>query len=395
MCGTGEHPVWLDWAAMKTVITWLWLLPLPLTFALELLTGTGWLLIIANLFALALALPILIRTQAAAAGVSSPRITLLPLAALGLIVALIPVAVSSTLSLTVMWLSLVTVVMLARWFITRTQLLLLIVLCAANIVVPGLMSGDGLTFAFGASTVIVAGLSLGLLLRMVDRSLLERHATAAEAERRRMATELHDLVAHEVTGIVVLSQAAARSEDARILKTALSKIEESGTRALEEIRSLVSNTSTESKDSGLRSPVASSIQSLIDRANGFAGAQDLTLDTGGTDTEAVPSTIWPVLDRVLTEALTNIRRHAGAGVPITVRVATTASARPGDRPGHSVVLTVVNGPGPGGIGSGSGTGLRGLRERLDHLGGDLFAGPSQDGGWVLETRIPLNPTVQG
>lgn len=48
---------------MKTVITWLWLLPLPLTFALEALTGSGWLVILADLFALATALPILIRTQ--------------------------------------------------------------------------------------------------------------------------------------------------------------------------------------------------------------------------------------------------------------------------------------------------------------------------------------------
>ncbi|AZL09050.1 histidine kinase [Brevibacterium aurantiacum] len=228
---------------MKTVITWLWLLPLPLTFALEALTGSGWLVILADLFALATALPILIRTQRAAAGVTRPQISRLPFAALALILALIPVAAASTLSLTVMWLSLMTVVMLSRWFSTGLQLLLLILLSVGNLVVPGLMP-DGINFAFAASTVIVASLSLGLLLRMVDRSLLERQATAAEAERRRMATELHDLVAHEVTGIVVLSQAAARSEDAGILRTALSKIEESGTRALEEIRSLVSDTTS-------------------------------------------------------------------------------------------------------------------------------------------------------
>ncbi|TSI18690.1 sensor histidine kinase [Brevibacterium aurantiacum] len=381
---------------MKTVITWLWLLPLPLTFLLELLTGSGWPLVIANLFALATVLPILVLTQSRSTEGRVPPLGLLSLAALLLLLALVPVAFASTLSLTVMWLSLVTVVMLARWFATRTQLLLLILLSVGNVIEPGLMGwGDGLTFAFGASTVIVVSLSLGLLLRMIDRSLIERHATAAEAERRRMATELHDLVAHEVTGIVVLSQAAARSEDPRILKTALGKIEESGTRALDEIRSLVSNTATDSIDSGPRAPVASNIQALLDRAKGFAGAQDLSIDIDGTDTEAVPSAIWPVLDRVLSEALTNIRRHAGAEVPIMVRVFTTASARPGDRSGHDIVLTVGNGPGSGGIGSGSGTGLRGLAARVDHLGGDLFAGPSQDGGWVLETRIPLTSRVQG
>ena len=133
---------------MKTVITWLWLLPLPLTFALEALTGSGWLVILADLFALATALPILIRTQRAAAGVTRPQISLLPFAALALILALIPVAAASTLSPTVMWLSLVTVVMLSRWFSTGLQLLLLILLSVGNLVVPGLIP-DGITFAFG------------------------------------------------------------------------------------------------------------------------------------------------------------------------------------------------------------------------------------------------------
>lgn len=375
---------------MKTVITWLWLVPLPLTFLLELATGSSWLLVIANLFALATALPILVLTQSRAGTDQSPRVGLLPLAALGLLLALIPVAFASTLSLTVMWLSLVTVVMLARWFSTRLQMLMLVLLSVGNVVEPGLMGwGDGLTFAFGASTVIVVSLSLGLLLRMIDRSLVERHATAVEAERRRMATELHDLVAHEVTGMVVLAQAAARSEDTHILKTALGKIEESGTRALDEIRSLVSNTSTASVT---RSPVATDVQAVIDRVNGFGDPENITLDIDDTVTEAVPSRVWPVLDRVLAEALTNIRRHAGAGAPVTVRVGTAAAARVEGRTESDIVLTVANGPGSGGLGAGSGSGLRGLRERVDHLGRELVAGPDGDGGWVLETRIPLNPT---
>ncbi|GAA1849509.1 sensor histidine kinase [Brevibacterium marinum] len=372
---------------MKTVITWLWLVPLPLTFALELVTGTGWLLVFADMFALAVALPVLMRDQRRVGRGEDPNIGLLTLAALGLVLALAPVALASTLSLTVLWLSMVATVMLARWFVTRTQLLMLVVLAVGNIIVPGLMN-DGLTFAFGASTVIVASLALGLLLRMVDRSLLERHATAVETERHRMATELHDLVAHEVTGIVVLSQAASRSQDMQVLTTALSRIEESGNRALVEIRSLVSNTSSAS---AARSPVATGVQAVIDRVDGFGDPENMSLDIDGTVAEAVPSPVWTVLDRVLAEALTNIRRHAGAGAPVTVRVATAASARVDARTESNVVLTVANGPGSGGLGSGSGSGLRGLRERVDHLGGELVAGPDGEGGWVLETRIPLNP----
>lgn len=373
---------------MKTVITWLWLLPLPLTFAFEVLNGSGWLLVVADLFALGTALPILLRTQTAIARGQVRPLGLLSLAALALLLALIPVALSTTMSLTVMWLSLVAVVMLARSFDSPWQLLLLILLCVGNIAVPLLLPGDGLTLAFAASTVIVAGLSLGLLLRMIDRSLSERQTTAAEAERRRMATELHDLVAHEVTGIVVLSQAAARSDDAQVLRSALGKIEESGTRALDEIRSLVSSTA---EGPGARSPLASGPQSLIDRVSEFGGHATLDLDLDPTLAEAVPAPVWPVLDRVLAEALTNVRRHAGALVPVSVRLSAAAPADSADS--QQLVLTVANDPGPGGIGSGGGTGLNGLRERLGHLGGTLQVGPSPEGGWVLESRIPWDPAA--
>ncbi|MGO2860854.1 MAG: sensor histidine kinase [Brevibacterium sp.] len=373
---------------MKTVITWLWLLPLPLTFAFEVLNGSGWLLVVADLFALGTALPILLRTQTAIARGQVRPLGLLSLAALALLLALIPVALSTTLSLTVMWLSLVAVVMLARSFDSPWQLLLLILLCVSNIAVPLLLPGDGLTLAFAASTVIVAGLSLGLLLRMIDRSLSERQATAAEAERRRMATELHDLVAHEVTGIVVLSQAAARSDDAQVLRSALGKIEESGTRALDEIRSLVSSTA---EGPGARSPLASGPQSLIDRVSEFGGHATLDLDLDPTLAEAVPAPVWPVLDRVLAEALTNVRRHPGALVPVSVRLSSTAPADSADS--RQLVLTVANDPGPGGIGTGGGRGLNGLRERLGHLGGTLQVGPAPEGGWVLESRIPWDPTA--
>ncbi|MCD1284450.1 MULTISPECIES: histidine kinase [unclassified Brevibacterium] len=373
---------------MKTVITWLWLLPLPLTFAFEVLAGSGWLLVVADLFALGTALPILLRTQTTIARGQVRPLGLLSLAALALLLALIPVALSTTLSLTVLWLSLVAVVMLARSFDAPWHLLLLILLCVSNIAVPLLMPGDGLTFAFAVSTVIVAGLSLGLLLRMIDRSLSERQATAAEAERRRMATELHDLVAHEVTGIVVLSQAAARSDDAQILRSALGKIEESGTRALDEIRSLVSSTA---KGPGARAPLASGPQSLSDRVSEFGGHASLDLDLDPALAEAVPAPVWPVLDRVLAEALTNVRRHAGALVPVAVRLSSTAPM--GSADSQQLVLTVANAPGPGGIGSGGGTGLSGLRERLGPLGGTLQAGPPPEGGWVLESRIPWDPAA--
>src|SRR5699024_774866 len=213
-----------------------------------------------------------------------------------------------------------------------------------------------------------------LMQRFTDRSLAERRATAAEAERRRIATELHDVIAHEITGIVVLAQAAGRSDNAQLTSTALGRIEASGTRALDEIRRLVSETRTEAAS---RTPIADGPQALRDRVESFGDRAQIAIDVGAIDDEAV----WPVLDRVLVETLTNVRRHAGPDAPVTVQV--TASE---DAP-RTLQMSVRNGPGTGGIGTGSGTGLSSLRERVSHLGGTVAAGPERD-GWTVRTCLP-------
>lgn len=218
---------------MKTVLPWLWLVPVPLVVLFDLGTGNGWWLVAASLVAAATAVPGLVLAQRR----PGIRARALLVAGLGLLLALALAAASGLVSATTLWLSLVALAMLARWQSAKRIVWLLIAVGLGNVIVPALIPGDGLTFAFAVSTLVVVAIAFGLLMRMVDRSLLERHATAAEAERRRMATDLHDLVAHEITGIVVLSQAAARSDDPTLLKTTLGRIEESGSRALEEIRS--------------------------------------------------------------------------------------------------------------------------------------------------------------
>src|SRR5699024_10783415 len=132
------------------------------------------------------------------------------------------------------------------------------VLALANVHVAGMLP-DGLTFGLVSTIVIIVAISIGLMQRFTDRSLVERRATAAEAERRRIATELHDVIAHEITGIVVLAQAAGRSDNAQLTSTALGRIEASGTRALDEIRRLVSETRTEAAS---RTPIADGPQAL-------------------------------------------------------------------------------------------------------------------------------------
>lgn len=354
---------------MRRLIAWLWLIPVPLAFGIDLLTSTGWPLITGAVLPVAAVLPILIRIQL---GRTSAR--MLGIAVLGVFVALGLVAIAASMSLTVLWLSLVTLAMLGRFGSGPGPIALIAVLAVANIIVPSLLP-DGLIFGLAFTTVIIVAISIGLMLRFTDRSLVERKATAAEAERRRIATELHDVIAHEVTGIVVLAQAAGRSDNAQLTSTALQKIEASGTRALEEIRRLVSETRTEAAS---RTPIAEGPQALRDRVEAYGQRAQISIDTGEIDDEAV----WPVLDRVLVESLTNVRRHAGPDAPVTVSLTMSEEAP------TTLLMTVANGPGSGGIGAGSGTGLSSLRTRVSHLGGSIDAGV-HEGGWMVRTRLPL------
>lgn len=392
---------------MRRLLTWLWLVPVPLAFALELLLGSGWALIFGNVIAVAVGLPILIRSQLRPA-----RSARLEWAVLGLLIALALAVVAATLSLTTLWLSLVGLAMLTRESSSRLSNASIIVLAVANIVCP-LVMADGVTFALMVFGLVIAAIAIGLMMRSNDRTLIERQATATEAERRRIATELHDLIAHEVTGIVVLAQAAGRSDNPDLRTTALAKIEDSGTRALEEIRRLVSDARSDLRtdaspvtaagtvsdpgpETASRTPIASGPQALRDRVAAFGESATITIDTPAE----VAAPVWPVLDRVLVEALTNVRRHGGADAPVTVTVMTEPTtptdaavaenlAEP-DALG-TLVMTVTNGPGSGGIGVGSGTGLNSLRVRVSHLGGRIEAGPEPGGGWSVVTRLPLNP----
>ncbi len=390
---------------MRRLLTWLWLIPVPLTFALELFIGSGWSLILGNVIAVAVGLPILIRAQ-----LRPGRSARLEWAVLGLLGGLALAAVAATLSLTTLWLSLTVLAMLTRASSGRMSIASIVVLAVANIVCP-LVMADGATFALMVFALIIAAIAIGLMLRSNDRTLIERQATATEAERRRIATELHDLIAHEVTGIVVLAQAAGRSDSPDLRTTALAKIEDSGTRALEEIRRLVSDARSDTRtdaspvtaagtvsdpgaETASRTPIASGPQALRDRVAAFGESATITIDT---PTE-VAAPVWPVLDRVLVESLTNVRRHAGADVPVTVTVM-IEPATPTDSAENlagpdvlgTLTMTVTNGPGSGGVGAGSGTGLNSLRVRVSHLGGRIEAGPEPGGGWSVVARLPLNP----
>ncbi len=211
-----------------------------------------------------------------------------------------------------------------------------------------------------------------------------RDAQAEEAaleERRRIARELHDVVAHSVSVMVVQAGAAravaARDTDAA--RASLETVEATGREALGEMRRLLGVMRRGDEDLALApAPGIGNLEPLLQRARD--GGLPVQLDVRG-DPVPLPAGLDLAAYRVLQEALTNALRHGGAGHatvaveygPHELRLAVTD-----DGPGAAVPLT------PGG-----GHGLVGMRERVEMYGGRLDAGPRPEGGFAVAARIPL------
>lgn len=206
----------------------------------------------------------------------------------------------------------------------------------------------------------------------------EQAATARAAiveERARIARELHDVVSHHVSVMVVQAGAAGKVIDQRpdLAAGALSAIEDSGRAAMAELRHLL----------GLMAPVDDrlhpqpglrELDTLVDAVR--AAGQPVTLHRDGGD---VPEGVDLTAYRVVQEGLTNALRHApGARTAVDIR-----------RDGGDLLVEVSNEvptAEPGG--PGAGRGLLGLRERLRLHDGTLHAGAAPGGGFRLTARIP-------
>lgn len=222
------------------------------------------------------------------------------------------------------------------------------------------------------------------------RYALQRRESAVEAARRaermELARELHDVVAHQVTGIVVQAQAAvvgARSDPARAAD-ALAAIEVAGGEALAGMRRMVGAMRGEADGSA---PLTlayglSDVPTLVDRFD--PGRQRTTLRWQEPETPLPPG-VGESAYRVVREALTNVRRHAPQG---TTRV----SGRVVD---SALVLEISNdGVRARAVGPGStGFGLTGMAERVAALGGTMEAGPDEPDTWTVRVRLPLGATT--
>ncbi len=213
------------------------------------------------------------------------------------------------------------------------------------------------------------------------RHELARHAVAAE--RLRIARELHDVVAHSMSVIAMHAGAArlAVGTDPASERAALDVIESSSREALGEMRRLVTVLRDENADAAARSPVPglADLPTLV--ASVAAGGLTVDVKTEG-DLEVVPSGVSLAAYRVIQEALTNVVRHAGH-----------TSAHVVVQAGQDDLVVQIENAAPSGSShhvpsAGGRHGTVGMRERVELYGGTLSAGPSADGGWSVEARLP-------
>ena len=210
-----------------------------------------------------------------------------------------------------------------------------------------------------------------------DREMTARVAVAEE--RARIARELHDVVAHAVSmmvlqvGAVRHRMAPDREQDRETLRNA----EEAGRNALAEMRRLLGAMRNDEQPELLRTPGLEHLETLFDDVRG-AGL-DVRLHVHG-DRVQLPPGLDLSAYRIVQEALTNTLKHARAGQAV---VQVTYG-------GDDVEIVVSDdGRGPS-SGDGQGHGLVGISERVRLYGGDMSAGASASGGFVLRARLPVN-----
>ncbi|MEV7975776.1 histidine kinase [Streptomyces sp. NPDC086519] len=239
-----------------------------------------------------------------------------------------------------------------------------------------------------------------------ERIALARVAVAEE--RARIAREIHDVLAHSVSVMVLNAEGGRlmRHADPTVVDRTLGVISATGREALDELRRLLEVLRTPDADApaggpgpgpdngGAGASLSADLRRLVGRlnTNGARARLDLRGEPGGLSADLTAQTY-----RIVQEALTNIVKHAPPNATIRVRVDTGTGG-----PGRLVRVRVENSAGAG-AGAGAvpehpapllsrGHGLTGMRERTARYGGSVDAGPTPDGGYrVTATLRPTEP----
>jgi signal transduction histidine kinase len=220
-----------------------------------------------------------------------------------------------------------------------------------------------------------------------ERAERERYLLAEQArtdERTRLAGEMHDVVTHRISLMVLQAGALGITATDEASRQAAEELRAAGCQALDELRDLVGILRREPDDDADQTPSVSALPALIDESTAVGTPAEL-IEEG--DRALASPVVGRTAYRMVREGLTNARKHA-PGSRVLVEVSYAESG---------VDVIVTNSPAPaappppagaGLAGTGSGLGLDNLRQRVELIHGTLLAGPAPDGGFRLEARLP-------
>jgi signal transduction histidine kinase len=221
----------------------------------------------------------------------------------------------------------------------------------------------------------------------LERERDQRSALAIAAERARITRELHDVVAHGLSVIVIQAQGAAaalRGHPDRA-ERALGEVITTGRSSLAEMRRLLGVVRRDPGENPEIAPLpgVAALPALVDQVR--AAGTEVAFAIDG-EPVPLPSGVELSAYRIVQEALTNVLKHAGAGARATVRIGFT--------PDQVEIEVRDDGAGPplkatADDGADVGHGLRGIAERVGMLDGELTAGARPEGGFALRARLPL------
>jgi signal transduction histidine kinase len=221
--------------------------------------------------------------------------------------------------------------------------------------------------------------------RRLSEGRLEEEKARAQAaiaeERARIARELHDVVAHAISVMLLQARGGRRVLEAEPAdaREAFATIERTGHQALEEMRRLLGMLRASDEQLALApQPTLKELDRLVEQVQAAGLPVQVAI-------EGEPRELPPGVDlsayRIVQEALTNALKHAG---PARARVLLRYDA-------DELELEIADDGAGSGDGSGSGHGLIGMRERVSVYGGELQAGRRPEGGYALRARLPLGP----
>ncbi len=259
--------------------------------------------------------------------------------------------------------------------VVLTRLLVLVVVTELLVIAPWAMGSLTRTRAAYVAQLIDRG-------HRLEVEAAQRAELAASDERARIAREMHDVIAHGLTVMIVQADGAryAVEKDPASAARALGTISTTGRESLAEMRRMLGLLRSEDGTGTRPQPGLADLPHLLEESR--AAGMHLEVDLADPLPAVGPGTALTVY-RVVQEGLTNARKHAGPQATVRVAIRREAGSR-------LLVSVADDGRGPAGPADERGHGLDGMRERVAVHGGALRCGPRPGGGFLLEAELPLD-----